>query len=90
MSIWVDTSKGVFVKEPSEQMAALIKKALEEQGIKEKDVYEYDASKIGKDALVAVIQEKTDLMLKVSLARVSEVAEGRPILVIEKVIESKV
>jgi hypothetical protein len=86
----VDTSKGVFVKEPSEQMAALIREALSKQGIKEKDIQNYDPAKIGKDALIAVIQEKTDSTFKVSLSRVSEVVEGRPTLVSEKVIESKV
>lgn len=86
----MDTSKGVFVKEPSEQMAALIKEALSKQGIKEKDIQNYDPAKIEKDALIAVIQEKTESTLKVILSRVSEVVEGRLTLVSEKVIESKV
>ncbi len=86
----VDTSKGVFVKESSEQMAALVKAALSKQGIKEKDIYNYDPAKIEKDALIAVIQEKTESTLKVSLARVAEVMEGKLTLVNEKVIEAKV
>ena len=86
----MDTSKGVFVKEESEQMAALIRKALEKEGIKEKDIHNYDPAKIQKDALVAMIQEKTDSTLKVNLSRVSEVVEGRPTMATEKVIESKV
>ena len=86
----MDTSKGVYVKEPSEQMAVLIRTALEKNGVKNRDIRGYDPAKIEKDALVAVIQEKTDSTLKVSLSRVSEVVEGRPTLVAEKVIESKV
>lgn len=86
----MDTSKGVFVKEPSEQMAVLIREALSKQGIKEKDIQNYDPAKIEKDALIAVIQEKTESTLKVILSRVSEVVEGRPTLVSEKVIESSV
>jgi hypothetical protein len=86
----VDTSKGVFVKEPSEQMAVLIREALSKQGIKEKDIQNYDPAKIEKDALIAVIQEKTESTLKVILSRVSEVVEGRPTLISEKVIESSV
>lgn len=86
----MDTSKGVFVKEPSEQMAVLIREALSKQGIKEKDIQNYDPAKIEKDALIAVIQEKTESTLKVILSRVSEVVEGRPTLISEKVIESSV
>ncbi|WP_415283696.1 hypothetical protein [Candidatus Nitrososphaera sp. FF02] len=86
----MDTSKGVYVKEPSEQMATLIRTALEKNGVKDRDIRSYDPAKIEKDALIAVIQEKTDSTLKVSLSRVSEVVEGRPTLVAEKVIESKV
>ena len=86
----MDTSKGVYVKEPSEQMAVLIRAALEKNGVKDRDIRGYDPAKIEKDALIAVIQEKTDSTLKVSLSRVSEVVEGRPTLVAEKVIESKV
>ena len=90
MPTGVDTSKGVYVKEESEQMAGLIIKALEKNGVKDRDIRSYNPAKIEKDALVAIIQEKTDSTLKVSLSRVSEVVEGRPTLVTEKVIESKV
>lgn len=86
----MDTSKGVFINEANSELAGHIRKALARDGVRDKDIHEYDPAKIQKDSLVAMLQEKTATSTKVSLLRVSEVAEdGRPNLVPEKVIEGK-
>ncbi|AIC14785.1 hypothetical protein [Nitrososphaera viennensis] len=87
----MDTSKGVFINETNRELSDHIRKALAKDGVKEKDIHDYDPAKIQKDSLVAILHEKTVSSTKVSLLRVSEVAEdGRPNLVPEKVIEGKI
>lgn len=87
----MDTSKGVFINETNRELSDHIKRALAKDGVKEKDIHDYDPARIQKDSLVAVLHEKTVTSTKVSLLRVSEIAaDGRPNLVTEKMMERKI
>lgn len=85
----MNSSKGVFVK-ADDQLAELVKKTLVANGVKEKDIENYEFEKLQKGSLIAFLHEKTASSLKLRIARVEDIKDGDLDLVQEKEIESAV
>lgn len=85
----MNSSKGVFIKADG-QLADLVKKTLLDNGIKEKDITNYDETRLQKGSLIAFLHEKTASSLKLRIARVEDMTDGKLNLVQEKEIESAV